>query len=212
MADEERIRSFLAIDLPGEIKDGMGRIQERLISQISGVRWTRPEGIHLTIKFFGDISKDDMLAISRAVENIALNVSPFSLSIGGLGAFPGLRRPRVLWIGMEGDLESLSMLQQEIDLSLEACGFKREERGFNPHLTLGRFRTPGETADLEKIFEKKNAYRAGEFTAQGLTLFKSALTPKGALYTVLKFFPFGGNNPLENTKQNFKKNSPANLN
>ena len=97
MTDDERVRSFLAIDLPREIKDGMRRIQERLISRISGVRWTRPEGIHLTIKFFGDISKGDISAVSRIVENAVLRVSPFSLSVEGIGAFPGWKRPRVLW-------------------------------------------------------------------------------------------------------------------
>jgi 2'-5' RNA ligase len=193
VAEEERIRSFLAVDLPTEVKDGLGRIQEHLKALIGGIRWTRPEGIHLTLKFFGDISREEMARISGAAEPAAAKLSPFPLTVEGLGVFPDLKRPRVLWIGMGGQLDILSGLQREIDAALEAHGFKREERSFKPHLTLGRFRSPGEAAGLEKVFAKRNDYRAGDFTAEGLTLFRSDLTPKGAIYAALKFFPFGGN-------------------
>jgi len=188
--DEEKIRSFLAIDLPSEIKNGLGKIQDRLKTQISGIRWTNPQGIHLTFKFFGDLSKNELSMVSESVSDAVVKVSPFSLSIEGLGVFPGVKRPRVVWIGMTGEQNMLSALQQDIDMSLEKRGFQKEERGFKPHLTLGRFRSIGETRGLNKILEKRDEFQAGDFIAEGITLFRSDLTPKGAVYSVLAFFPF----------------------
>ncbi len=191
MADEGRVRAFLAIDLPGELKGGIERIQERLRQQVTGVRWTKAESIHLTLKFFGDVSDEEISALSGVVEKAAADAPPLSLGVGTLGAFPGTQKPRVLWIGMDGDTDALSRLQQGIERGLETCGFKREERSFKPHLTLGRCRDPREVTGLETAMGKKNEYRAGRFTAQGLTLFKSDLKPGGAVYSVLAFFPFG---------------------
>lgn len=191
MADKGRVRAFLAIDLPGELQGGIERIQERLRPQVTGVRWTKAEGIHLTLKFFGDISEEEISTVSGVVEKIAAEASPLSLSVGTLGAFPGIKKTRVLWIGMGGDTDALSRLQQDLERGLETRGFKREGRAFKPHLTLGRCRDPREVTGLEKAMDKKDDDGAGSFTAQGLTLFKSDLKPGGAVYSALAFFPFG---------------------
>jgi len=191
MADKGHVRAFLAIDLPAGVKNEIGEIQKSLKPHLGGVRWTRPDGIHLTLKFFGDIGTDRIEDISRTVEKSTAAVAPFSLTIETLGVFPGIRKARVLWIGMGGDLKALLYVQQEIDEGLEALGFPREERSFKPHLTLGRFRSPGDASGLDRILETRNNYRAGTFTAEGLKLFKSDLRPEGAVYTVLAHFPFG---------------------
>ncbi len=194
MAGEGLVRAFLAIDLPDSLRNEIGKIQGRLRPQVSGIRWTRPESIHLTLKFFGDISGDEIETLSRLIENTAGGVSPFSLGLGALGAFPGARRPRVLWVGLGGDVEALVKLQQKIERDLETCGFKSESRPYKPHLTMGRFRDPGKSSGLERALENiKDVYRAESILAEGLTLFKSDLTPGGALYTALRFFPFGKN-------------------
>jgi len=194
MADEGLVRAFLAIDLPDRLRGGIGKIQDRMKPQVSGIRWVRPEGIHLTLKFFGDISEGEIETLSRVIENRTVDVSPFPLRLGNPGAFPGIRRPRVLWIGVDGDVAALAKIQEEIERDLETVGFKREGRRYSPHLTLGRFRDPGKSSGLESALEiNQNLNRAESFMAEGLTLFKSDLKPGGAVYTALKFFPFGKN-------------------
>ena len=117
---------------------------------------------------------------------------PFSLSIGGAGVFPDPRRPRVLWLGMNGDVERLLAFQKGLDQSLQEIGFPREERPFRPHLTLGRIKTPRGLIGLARALEKGEEYTAGRFVASGLSLLQSELTPRGAIYTQLKWFPFAG--------------------
>jgi len=193
MSEEKSIRAFLAVDPPREVLDEIGRIQDRLRNIIQGdIRWVRPEGIHLTLKFFGSISESDVANISQAVKNNTSNVKPFTLGIRRVGAFPDVKRPRVLWLGMDGDVEILIRLQKKVDTELQNYGFGKEERSFKPHLTLARIKDPRGLIGLVKIMEKSEDYAAGSFSAGGLNLFKSDLTPKGAVYTKLAYFPFGG--------------------
>jgi len=192
MAGEAAIRAFLAIDLPEGLRDELRKIQDRLKPRVDDIRWTRPEGIHLTLKFFGNVSKDEMDTLPQAIEKTAAGAQPFSFRLGAPGAFPGTRKPRVLWIGVEGDVAKLAGLQQGLEGNLETAGFRRENRPFRPHLTLGRFRDAAKSAGLESALETvKGLYRTESFTAEGLTLFKSDLKPGGAVYTALKYFPFG---------------------
>jgi 2'-5' RNA ligase len=193
MTDEKSIRSFLALDLPEEILREIGRIRNRLEELIQGdIRWVRPEGIHLTLKFFGDISEIDIANIAAVVEKAAAGAAPFTLSIGGVGVFPDSRRPRVLWLGMNGDVPRLLIFQKELERSLQLIGFALEERPFRPHLTLGRIRSPKGLTGLARVLEKGEEYAAAGFLASGLGLFRSELTPRGAVHTRLKWFPFAG--------------------
>lgn len=193
MSEEKSIRSFLAVDPPREIIDAIGMIQDRLRKNIQGdIRWVRPQGIHLTLKFFGAISESDVANISLVVENTTSNIAPFTLGIKRVGAFPDVKRPRVLWLGMDGDVDTLIRLQKEVDAELQKYGFEKEDRTFQPHLTLARIKDPRGLIGLAKIMEKRENYEAGSFSAAGLNLFKSELTPKGAVYTKLAYFPFGG--------------------
>ena len=193
MSEEKSIRSFLAVDPPREIIDAIGMIQDRLRKNIQGdIRWVRPQGIHLTLKFFGAISESDVANISLVVENTTSNIAPFTLGIKRVGAFPDVKRPRVLWLGMDGDVDTLIRLHKEVDAELQKYGFEKEDRTFRPHLTLARIKDPRGLIGLAKIMEKRENYEAGSFSAAGLNLFKSDLTPKGAVYTKLAYFPFGG--------------------
>lgn len=192
MADEAAVRTFLAIDLPDSLRKEIAKIQDRLRPLVHGVRWVRPEGIHLTLKFFGDLSGNDVKTVSGVIGQTAGNASPLTLGLGTPGVFPGIRRPRVLWIGVEGETDALVGLQQAIERDLEAAGLRRESRPYRPHLTLGRFRDPAKPAGLESaLLGMAGVHRRESFTAEGLTLFKSDLQPGGAVYTVLEFFPFG---------------------
>lgn len=193
MSEEKSIRVFLAVDPPREILDAIVMIQDRLREAIQGdIRWVRPAGIHLTLKFFGNIFESDVANISLVVKNNTLHVKPFALGIKRVGAFPDVKRPRVLWLGMDGDVDTLIRLQKKIDAELQNCGFEKEGRLFRPHLTLARIKEPRGLIGLAKIMEKSEDYAAGNFSAAGLNLFKSDLTPKGAVYTKLAYFPFTG--------------------
>jgi 2'-5' RNA ligase len=192
MTDKKLIRTFLAIDLPEEIKVQIENIQSRLKASVKGIRWTRPEGIHLTLKFFGNISENEIADISKVVEKNTVDIRPLSLKVSTLGTFPNLKRPRVLWLGISGSVEKLSDLQKEIEKDLESIGFQTENRAFRAHLTLGRIKSPKNVKGLSEIIKKEEIYDAGSFCAGGLTLLKSDLTPQGAIYTKLAYFPFDG--------------------
>jgi 2'-5' RNA ligase len=193
MPEGENIRAFLAIDPPGEVLRSIADIQGVLKRNIRGsISWVRPEGIHLTLKFFGNIGREDLPSIAEIVTVHAAATPPLNLHVQGLGVFPGPRRPRVLWIGMGGDTERLIALQKTIDQGLEACGFRKEERPFQAHLTLARIKSPQGLAGIERMLAERGSEVAGAFEARSLTLFKSDLTPKGAIYTVLGNFPFQG--------------------
>jgi len=192
MTDKKLIRTFLAIDLPEEIKVQIENVQTRLKATVKGIKWTRPEGIHLTLKFFGNISENQIADISRVVEKNTVDIRPLSLEVTTLGTFPNLKRPRVLWLGIGGSVERLLDLQKEIARDLESIGFQREDRAFRAHLTLGRVKSPKNVSGLSEIMTNEKNYDAGNFCAGGLTLLKSDLTPKGALYTKLAYFPFDG--------------------
>jgi RNA 2',3'-cyclic 3'-phosphodiesterase len=195
MTDDKTIRAFLAIDPPDEVIREIGAVQGRLRKIIEGdIRWVRPEGIHLTLKFFGDIFAADVANIVALVEKAPEKERPFSLSIGGAGVFPDPHRPRVLWLGMSGDVERLLAFQKGLDQSLHEIGFAREERPFRPHLTLGRIKTSRGLIGLTRALEKGEEYTAGRFVASGLSLLQSELTPRGAVYKQLKWFPFAGMN------------------
>jgi 2'-5' RNA ligase len=193
MADEKKIRAFLAIDLPGEVRGEIAALQGRLKSALEGVRWTRPEGIHLTLKFFGDIDKNTIGSISNIVEKRTKGLGPLSLTMGEIGAFPNPGRARVLWIGVEGEIERLASLQGGMEDDFEGLGFAKERRSFTPHLTLGRARSSrGMISGLREVMESVWYDDPNPFSAEGLTLFKSDLTPGGAVYTKLAYFSFGG--------------------
>lgn len=193
MEDEKKIRSFLALDPPEEVLREIGAVQNRLRKLIEGdIRWVRPEGIHLTLKFFGDISGGDVANIATVVEKAAEGERPFSLAVIGAGVFPDPHRPRVLWLGMNGDVERLLAFQKGVEQALLQIGFPREERPFRPHLTLGRIKTSRGLIGLARALEKGEEYTAGQFVASGLSLIQSELTPRGAVYTKLKWFPFMG--------------------
>lgn len=198
MTAERTIRAFLALDPPEEILREVGRIQDRLRKLIYGdLRWVRPEGIHLTLKFFGDIPETAVVNISAVAGQAAAAVGSFELAIGGTGVFPDPSRPRVVWLGMNGEVARLVTFQQGLERALREIGFPPEERPFRPHLTLGRIKSQKGLSGLAEALEKEKAVTAGNFTASGLSLFQSDLTPRGAVYTRLAGYPFAGQGKAE---------------
>jgi len=193
MAGEKPIRAFLAVEVPHHITAGIRDIQKRLAPRIEDIRWIRPEGIHLTLKFFGNISEEDIPCISRVVGEKAADTAPVTLCVHTLGVFPGPSRPRVLWMGCTGDTDRLAALQSDIESALPECGFPREGRAFRPHLTLGRARSQKKMfTGAGDIGGEGERYEAGRFEAGELTLFRSELMPDGARYSKLARYPFAG--------------------
>ncbi len=184
------MRTFLAVALPTEITSNIGVIRDRLKKSLSGdIRWVRPEAVHLTLKFFGEVTPADAERIGAVVAGPAAAAAPFVLEIRGLGAFPDVNRPRVIWLGLAGETAALLSLHRELERELAAAGFPKEERPFSAHLTLGRVKIPKGIIGLAGAVETGAGVGAGRIPVGEIVLFKSELTPRGAIYTRLAAFP-----------------------
>lgn len=190
MNEDKNIRAFLAIDPPTVVLENIQAMQNRLKKSVQGViRWVRPEGIHLTLKFFGDISAQNVENISEVIARRTTAVPPFALEIKGLGAFPDLTRPRVIWLGIKGQLGQLLSLQKDLEEEFFLLGFPEEDRPFRAHLTMGRVKVPKGIIGLAPAAEAAGNLTAGNFTVGEVVLFQSSLSPRGAIYTKLAAFP-----------------------
>ena len=183
----EQIRSFIAIELPGDIKQALAELQASLrTEQHLSVKWVDPGGIHLTLKFLGSITANRTGDIIGTIEEAARDTAPFSLEVKGLGVFPNFKRVRVVWVGMGGDIATLKRLQQRIESGLVPLGFARESRPFTPHLTLARVRervSPGEQQNFGQVIANASFETAYHFTVNRINLMRSQLTTAGAIYS-----------------------------
>ena len=189
----QQLRCFVAVELEEAIRQALQRTQMLLKGDPAGRygRWARPEGIHLTLKFLGDVPMDRIAPIAEAVKQASAGVAPFRLSCGELGCFPNTRFPRVIWIGIEDPSGALLRLQGEVERNLSTLGFPPERRAFHPHLTLARTRrvSKGEQAALGKLVERTQVGKLGEMVVQEISLMRSELRPSGAVYTQLAAAP-----------------------
>jgi 2'-5' RNA ligase len=183
------IRSFIAIDLPEATRHTLAAVQEHLKQSGAGVRWVKPSSIHLTLKFLGNIQAAQVEDIALAVAQEIRDQPPITLGAAGLGAFPSRRKPRVLWIGMEGEVQRLNGIQARLENALEPLGFDREKRPFRPHLTIGRVK---DRRRLQSLIDAMAELKIPEFDSFDVTeiiLYKSDLRPTGAIYTKLHRMP-----------------------
>ena len=187
--NREQVRSFIAIELPQNVKKGLEQIKYKVKQEgYAGIKWVNTEGIHVTLKFLGNISREQKIEVSKILEETTKENSPFNLEIAGLGAFPDLERPRVLWVAIKGEVAKLTRLQQEIDFLLSSRGFPKDSRPFIPHLTLARLSDSMLSEEKRKIgaFIKSVKLEAGfQFNAEAVSLIRSKLTPTGAIYSCL---------------------------
>ena len=186
------IRSFLAIELPEPILRKIGEVQGDLRSTHAEVRWTSPEKIHLTLKFFGNIEESKIDPIFKSIEEPIRDTLPFSLKVRGVGAFPHLKNPRVIWIGLVDEGEVLTSFQKEIENQLGRIGFRPEDRPFHPHLTLGRMKSSRGKEELVGRMERHREEEFGDIHVERVILFRSELRPSGPIYTPLKELRLGG--------------------
>jgi 2'-5' RNA ligase len=187
-----RLRAFVAVEIPKGLLETLGAVQLELQRQGVRARWVKPGSIHLTLKFLGNIPAGQVADVADAVRAAACRHAPMRLSAGGMGVFPGLRRPRVIWIGISGQTTSLSELQRGLEEELSAIGFPREERAFRGHLTIGRFSEPADGRLMAHVVTSYADRTFGGFEARELVLFQSDLQPQGAVYTALAKAPLEG--------------------
>ncbi len=181
----ETIRSFIAFELPENIISSIGKLQKQIKCHGLDARWVRPENIHLTLKFLGDITKTDMESAGGTIIETAKGYAPIFLSAKGIGIFPNIKRPRVIWAGIAGQISTLVGLQRELDENLESIGFAKEKRLFKGHLTLGRIKKKIPLKRLSDAIKKFEEFESEIFTADQIILFKSVLKPSGHVYTKL---------------------------
>ena len=185
----EGIRSFIAIEVPGDLQTRMGELQQELKKFEPDIRWVRPGNIHLTLKFLGTVPQEILERVALAVSPAVQQGEPFDLRLYGLGGFPSSRNPRVIWVGIDQGWEPTSSLQEAIEKKTAALSFPSERRPFKPHLTIGRVRSLKGRGELALAIEERQEVEIGVFQAKEIILFQSKLTPAGAIYTKLKTFP-----------------------
>ena len=183
------IRCFVAVEIPASIQALMKPVQTHLQSQIRKASWTKPGNFHLTLKFLGDVRPEAINDISEAIERVTETHSPFSIAFGGIGAFPNLARPRVIWMGIKQGASTVSRLAEAVNLELAHLGFSTDNR-FHPHLTLARLRTAMNLEPLKNILRKYDTIDGGSMRVSEIALMQSQLHPNGAIYTPLNLCHF----------------------
>lgn len=182
------IRTFIAIDLPVVVREALEKLGGELRKAEASVSWVKPESIHLTVKFLGNVSPEQVPGIEEVLQEVAAATTPIRLQPAGCGAFPSIKQMRIVWVGlggMHGNDEPLKRLQQEVERALIPLGFKAEGRPFSPHLTLGRVKGRQRLRLLQEILMANQAFAAEAFDVTELVLYKSELRPDGARYTPL---------------------------
>jgi 2'-5' RNA ligase len=178
------MRTFIAIEIPAEIKTALTRLQTELRRAGADVSWTRPENIHLTLKFLGEIEERLVNEIQKTCIETAAEFQPFTLDLNNTGVFPNVRQPRVLWAGLSGEIEKALEIQRRLDERLMAIGFDGEEKPFRPHLTIGRVKSNRKTRELLALADSYQLPRLS-FDVKEIVVMKSELVPAGARYAIL---------------------------
>ena len=180
------IRTFIALELPPSLISLLAKVQENLQSMGLRAKWVRPENIHLTLKFLGNINPADIDNIGGAMMDAVDDFAAINLVAGGVGVFPGIKRPRVIWVGLGGQIQLLFTMQHVLEDNLAALGFKKEKRPFKGHLTLGRFKQSVNPNTIRRVLQEFGNLAIEEFTARRVIFYKSDLKPTGAVYSQLQ--------------------------
>lgn len=182
----EEWRTFCAIELPETVRERLADHAKQLRQEVpqASASWSKPENVHLTLKFFGNVPTQNLAKISAAAARVAGEFSPFQIRIGGTGVFPRRSRPQVLWIGVEDSSGRLSELQRRLEEEFAREGFAKEDRGYRPHLTIARLRRPEDARQLAEA-HIQHKFDLIEIRIIEFVLFRSQLSPKGSIYTVI---------------------------
>jgi 2'-5' RNA ligase len=184
------IRSFLAFELPPKIREQIGELSRELRKSRLPARWVQEGNIHLTIVFLGSVEENVVKDLKETVGSVVRGFAVFPVKLSGVGVFPNWRKPRVFWIGLDGDMEGLSRLRDELQEALAVFGLREEKRPFRAHLTLGRFKDqPDDDEELKQILGRYHDITSEPCSLDELVLFKSDLKPSGPVYTKMASWP-----------------------
>lgn len=183
----QKLRLFWAVNLPDSVKAELGKLVEKLRISNADAKWVEEHNLHLTLQFLGEVERHRIPDINAAVKAAVSHLEPFCLSLGGLGAFPNFNRPRVLWVGLGGELDKITDLHSRVSQALTTIGFAPEERPFRPHLTLTRFRSPiGVEPLMQGVRQlRPQVQELGHFHVKSVDLMQSQLSNKGPKYNIV---------------------------
>ena len=182
------MRTFIAIEIPSEVKSALAALQTELRRAGADVSWTKPESIHLTLNFLGEVDERRIGEVESVCVASAAGFQPFTLSINDTGVFPNARQPRVLWVGLAGEIGKTSEMRKRLADGLALIGFEREKKDFQPHLTIGRMKSNRKIRELLALAGARQV-PASPFLVTEIVLMKSELHPAGARYTPMARVP-----------------------
>ncbi len=185
------IRAFIAIPVPRPLVDALQRIQALLRTQLEGnaVRWTDPRQLHLTLRFLGDVDEGTLPDLAGSLKSACAGTTAFQLGLKGIGCFPDAGNPRVIWVGVNGELEKLRRLQERIEEAAQCFGNHLENRSFQAHLTIARVKAFNrETHRINETIKRTEASQLGQWQVEKIELIRSELMPHRSRYTVLAPF------------------------
>lgn len=180
------MRTFIAIELPDEIRGTLAKLQDKLKQSQADVKWVEPHNIHLTLKFLGEINQEQLDNITRVLGQVCLSKKCFRMRLSAVGAFPKMDFPRVIWVGVEKGASETSEIAAQLEEGISILGIPKEKRPFSSHITIGRVRSYLNKDKLVNGLKKMEPLEGKEFAVTKLTLFKSTLTPIGPAYEALK--------------------------
>ncbi len=179
-----KVRTFIAVELPDHLKRETDKLIVGLKPLADGVRWVKAANLHFTLRFLGDIEHDSISILEDNLKGNLVDVKPFSLKLSGLGCFPNMRRPRVVWVGADGDLDELKKLARSVESACRNSGFEKADKPFSAHLTIGRVKYPKGLDQLTTSLQNTE-FEPEQFQVDEVVVFKSDLSPRGPTYTPL---------------------------
>ena len=190
--NQEQIRCFIAIEIPETFQTPLTSAQEELRKYISGASWVKRGNIHLTLKFLGDVVPNQISVIKNSIEQVTDTRLPFSMELGGIGAFPNLSRPRVIWAGVKTGADQVAAIAREIDDGLSRHAFERDEKPFRPHITLARLKRRINLDPFVDVFRQYDTINGATMVVNQVQIIQSQLRPSGTIYTPLETCYFNG--------------------
>ncbi|MFH1868524.1 MAG: RNA 2',3'-cyclic phosphodiesterase [Candidatus Omnitrophota bacterium] len=183
------MRTFIAIALTEEAHEELSSLQDSLRKSGADIKWVKPDHIHLTLKFLGEIDEEQAAEIKASIDETVKNQKPFDIHLAKIGAFPRIAFPKIVWVGIDEGSQGCMALAKSVEEAMQRLGFEKEKRPFSPHLTLGRVRSLKNNSQLTSAVEKEKDFSSQtKVSINKITLFQSTLTPKGPIYTPLKEF------------------------
>jgi 2'-5' RNA ligase len=185
------VRTFFAVDIEVNVRMSIRLVIDEFYKVEKNIKWAKPENIHITIYFFGEVQVTDLNELELILKNAVKGLKPFTVTIKGISAFPSLERPRVIWIGVQNPTRELNAIYDGINRGLKETGLKikRDVRGFTPHLTIGRIKGKYDKRIINKIQDKRDM-EFGTFQIKNIVLYQSILRREGPIYKSLKIFNF----------------------